>query len=197
MAHLFRFTTLLLLACLALGAPGCSRKSAEERGKEAADEKAGYVKGVGDSLRDKGREAAKSVGGGVVQVWDGFQEGVEETPNCQIDISPELADYGSEVTRIQLTSKGTVNAYLISKKPLNRSLRLKALDKDNREIGRAEAIVDFPADHAGFIDFEFDPRTPMSMVKGFEMSVTATPATTGGSMEQHPVADDAENTAPK
>jgi hypothetical protein len=169
-----RIAAALVALSMVLGT-GCKRKTAEERGKAAADEKAGFVKGVGDSLKDKGREAAQSMGGGVVQVWDGFKEGVEGTPVGQVRITPELEGYGAQTTRVQLTSGGVINAYVIAEKPFKRELRLKALDKDDREIGRARAVVDFPADHAEYVDFEFDERTPMSQVTCFEMSVGPIP----------------------
>ena len=152
---------------------GCRKKSAEEKGRDAADEKAGFIKGVGDSLQGKGREAAQSMGGGVVQVWDGLKEGVEGTALEEVNISPELQMLGGQVTRVQLTSGGVISAYLIASKPIKQSLRLKALDKDGREIGRAEALVDFPADHAAYVDFQFDERTPMATVVCFEMTLGA------------------------
>ena len=126
------------------------------------------------------------MGGGVVQVWGGFKEGVEGATVGQVQISPELASYGAQVTRVQLTNGGVINAYLIAEKPLKYELRLRALDKDDREIGRAKAVVDFPADHAEYVDFAFDERTPMSMVTCFEMSAGAVPPAEVGQVGQEP-----------
>jgi len=186
---------LVSFAFAMLATTGCRRKTAEERGKEAADEKAGFIKGVGDSLKGKGREAAQSMGGGVVQVWDGFKEGVEGTPLGLVRISPELEARGGQVTRVQLTSGGVINAYVIAEKPFKSQLRLRALDKEDREIGRAKAAVDFPGDHAEYVDFEFDQRTPMSMVTCFEMSVGPIPEMIEEGENQQPGAANPDSAA--
>ena len=148
----------------------CDKRTQEEKGKDAVSEKAGYLEGFGNELKESGRSAANSLSGGATEVWKGFSEGFESAPISELTITPELSNAGLTCTRLQLESKHTVNAYFIISRVLERELILTALDVDGVEIGRAKTIIRSPADEAGYADFTFDERTKMSFVKGFKLS---------------------------
>lgn len=168
--HLLRcLTATIALAGLCLS--GCQKKTAEERGKDAADEKAAYVKGVGDSLQGKGKEAAESIGGGLVKVWNGLNEGIEGKSASAVRMSPDLEKLGLKVTRAQLSPSGTVSVYIINRDALKKELRLCVFDKEGLEVGRACAVVDSPVDGANYVDFAFDKRVPMALVTALELGI--------------------------
>jgi hypothetical protein len=143
------------------------------------------LKGTGDSLQKNGRATGRSVGRGIGETLVGIQEGMEETAsniyaakdNFKVRVSPEFAPLGINITRVQMTRAGVVNAYLNVAQPFNRSLRLRALDKNNLEIGRSTVAVKFPADYAGYVDFPLDSRTPTGLIASFSFELAASTPT--------------------
>lgn len=59
--------------------------------------------------------------------------------------------------------------YTIFKQDYNGKLLVRALDKDNLEVGRATKTVNYKADQAEYIEFEFDKRTPINLVEYFTL----------------------------
>ncbi len=164
---------MVLTLAAAMLCVSCARKTAEERGKDAAGEKLGYAKGVGESLKTDGKDAAGSLTEGVGGVLEGFKGGLDKSMiAADIKVSEELAALGVQATRAQrLTGEDDpgrgLSVYVITDKGFDGSLRLKAFDAEDREIGRSSTKLQSDSDEASYVDFSFDERTPLGVAKYF------------------------------
>lgn len=159
-------TLLILLGLL----PACSQKTAEEKGKEMADEKIGMVKGIGESLKAGGKQAAESMAHGAGNTVQGIGAGMEASSSIAFKTSAELAQSGLGVSRIQWDStpdaaNGVVmNAYMNASKEAKGRATLFAYTKDNVEVGRTSHEINMAAGSAAYENFTFDKRTPRGSI---------------------------------
>jgi hypothetical protein len=94
-----------------------------------------------------------------------------------------LAPASVTVTRVERVIKNasgrTVSAYLVFDKPFAGLLEMRLYDRDDEkgvEVGRTLVAVNEPAG-ARYIDFTFDPRTPVHAAGAVRVkAVSATPA---------------------
>lgn len=91
-----RYVRLAALAAAILAAvlgtsTGCKRGTTEGNGEQAAEGGAGFIKKAGESLKEKGRDAAQSVENGAVQVWDEIKGTIE--PLSEQDIQQYIQAY--------------------------------------------------------------------------------------------------------
>jgi hypothetical protein len=167
--------SLLLVVTLA----SCKSKeeklqAAEDTGNTLAATKARLVKGVGEALQKEGKEAAEKVTQGVGEVVKGVGSGVEKgLLEVKLDVQKELGPKGLSATRATRGDQGAsahaVSIYLVLEKPLKTSLELRAFDEQDREVGRTQVALDEAKSTARYVDFAFDPRTPLLTVKRFEL----------------------------
>jgi hypothetical protein len=61
----------------------------------------------------------------------------------------------------QGTAAHTVTAYITFEKPFKGTLELRAYDATDAEVGRVKVEVDEKESGAHYVDFTFDPRTPL------------------------------------
>ncbi len=180
---------IVLFLCLSIGiyGAGCKKKTEEEKGKEITEKKIGYVKGVGEGLKEKGESAGESIGEGLSKTIKGIGKGVDKA--FEIDVRPnqKLQASGIKVTKAQTfmrdkegekktgeKEKG-ISVYIICEKGLNERLLLKAFDGKDEEIGRSSAKSDLK--DAGYIDFIFDDRVQLSDASYFTMEeIVTTPS---------------------
>ncbi len=160
---------------------GCTCKSREEKLKEAEDKgnllaatKAKVVKGVGDALKNEGKQAAESVSEGTGEVVKGLGKGLEKSLNeVKLAVASELGGKGINATRASREPSGAkqhvVSVYVVLDKPYAGPLELRAYGADKKEIGRAKVQVDEKEATARYVDFEFDPRTPLLTADHFEL----------------------------
>lgn len=171
---------LLILIAVSTSIAACDQRTAEEKGKAVAAEKAGYVKGIGEALKKEGEEAAQSLGEGVGKVVKSASAGVEGGySSFASTLSPETAAMGLNMTRAYLNTaaapsvdehkedagKHRVSTYLHATNGYSGKLSLTALDGRGQEIGRAVGEIQLGRGDAGYVDFLFDKRTPIMETK--------------------------------
>jgi hypothetical protein len=132
-------------ACLfVLLAAACDKRTPEEKGKDYAEEKLGFVEGASKVLEDKGKGIGQSVGKGVGDVVKGTGSGVKDV--IQSPVKVELgADLGSTGVKIMQAHEGDqkndtrgVVVYLDFPQAFAGRLRLHAVGADKADIGRAD-----------------------------------------------------------
>lgn len=184
----FVLSPLFFSLCIALSLSGCDKRTAEEKGRDKAAEKAGYVKGVGEALKKEGEEAAQSLGEGMGKVMKGTTSGLAGgLASYAIEVAPEATALGLSMTRAELRSLDAkkaegaakdakeesktypISAYVIAAKSYTGKLRLIALDSKKNEVGRAVVEVKMADQDAKYIDFAFDERTPVVQVKAVRL----------------------------
>lgn len=174
-----------LAAALALLLAACQSKedklkAAQESGKQLAEEKARMVQGIGEGLKNEGQGAAQAVSEGFGQLVKGVGAGVEKgLLQVKVGVQADLANKGLGVTRATLGEQGAANhavsLYVTLDKPLDAALELRSYDAEDREVGRATVSMKEAAPTAKYVDFAFDPRTPLLTAKRFELRESPKP----------------------
>ena len=144
----------LVLCALGLAALACDKRTPEEKGKDYAEEKLGFVEGAAKVLEDKGKGLGKSVGKGVGEVVRGTGSGVKDVvhPPVKVEVGSELVSSGIKVLQghegdASGNTRG-VAVYLDFPQRFEGRLRLHALGENNAELGRAD-ISDAVSQAAG------------------------------------------------
>ena len=172
----------ILCSLLPLALLACQKKTAEERGADAANEKIGYVQGIGNALQTKGQDAAHALGAGVGQVAKGTGGGLEAGfAEFAVRLAPSATQKGLKINNARRNGESSpivdekssavteggkvVTAYLLAGSTLIKTkVRLLALDKTDKELGRASVNLELAAGDAKYVDFKFDSRTPLNEV---------------------------------
>jgi hypothetical protein len=176
--------TAVALAVAALALPGCKRKTKEEVLQGAEDKTrfetekvARQAQGIGEGLQGAGKKGARSLSKGVGDVFRGTAQGFDESlAAVTVKPGPGLAEAGLQVDRAARRPDAvpTVTVYVQSARAFAGTLQLRALDDGGREVGRARADLEQDAEEAGYVDFAFDPRSPLTAVTTFEVAVRST-----------------------
>jgi hypothetical protein len=125
-------------------AAACDKRTAEEKGKDYAEEKLGFVEGAAKVLEDKGKGLGKSVGKGVGDVVKGTGSGVKDVvhPPVKVELGSELASSGIKILQAHegdaLGDTRGVLVYLDFPQRFEGRLRLHAVGEKQAELGRAE-----------------------------------------------------------
>ena len=167
---------LVVSACLVAGCKDRDEKlkAAEEKGNLLAATKAKMVKGVGEVLKNEGKEAAEVVSEGTGEVVKamgiGFDKSLEQV---KLTVPEPTTARGVSATRASRNNDGVkkhaISVYLKVEKAFTGPLELRAFDRQNQEIGRARVELDEKAPTAKYVDFDFDPRTPLLTADHFEL----------------------------
>ena len=175
---------LAILALTAVLFSACLCKSREEKLKDSEDEgnllvatKARLLKGAGDAVKKEGKEAAESVAEGTGEVFKGLGKGLEKgLLEVKVKSHDSVAANGLAVTRAARgedgTATNTITAYITFDKAFAGALEVRVYDNEQREVGRAKADVEEKESGAKYVDFTFDPRTPLMTAAGFELRAT-------------------------
>jgi hypothetical protein len=170
------FVTLLVAVSLLAGCKSREEKleTAEEEGNLLAATKAKLVKGVGEAMKKEGKEAAQVVSEGTGEVVKAVGTGFDKSlSQVKLNTVADLAPKGISATRAARATEGagvsTVTVYVILDKPYTGPLELRAYDVQSQEVGRAKVSVDEKESTARYVDFHFDPRTPMLTADHFEL----------------------------
>ncbi len=153
-----------------LAITGCSRQTAEEKGKELATEKIDMVKGIGDALQEKGSEAAKSVAHGAGNVLQGANTGLEEAFEWKIVQADAMSKNGLTISRVQHGKPGeksskTVDIYVVANADANGSLSMVAYDVAKREVVRTKIDLKMGAKDGRYETLELDERTDLGAIR--------------------------------
>lgn len=176
----------LVVLTAALAVSAC--KSREEKLQAAEDEgnllvaaKAKLIKGAGEAVKKEGKEAAEAVAAGTGELVKGLGAGIEKSLK-EVTVKPHesLATSGITATRATRGEDGTkahtVTAYLSFEKPWTGALEMRAFDEQDREVGRVKVEVEEKEATAHYVDFTFDPRTPLLTAHHFDVRATEKPA---------------------
>lgn len=150
------------------------KQQAEDEGNILVETKARFIKGIGDGLKGEGKDAAESISEGAGEVYGGLNEGFDASlVKVTVKLDPRLDPFVS-LGRCgkhsnDSTQKTDLIVYTIFKQDYNGKLLVRALDKDNLEVGRATKTVNYKADQAEYVEFEFDKRTPINLVEYFTL----------------------------
>lgn len=173
-----RFALPMLLSTAVLFA-GCKTReeklaAAEEEGNLLVATKAKALEGFGKALGSEGRDAAKVLSAGTGEVVKaagaGFDESLEQV---KLVVHPDLQPRGLAATRAAIErtpeKRHSVAVYVIVDKPYSGPIELRAYDAKNQEIGRTKVALDEKESTARYVDFAFDPRTPLLTAGHFEL----------------------------
>lgn len=171
-----RLIALIVFTSLATGCKSREEKlqAAEEQGNLLAATKAKMVKGVGEALKNEGKEAAQAVTEGAGEVVKAVGTGFDKSlGQVKFAAHQELGAKGIGATRAArgetAAAQHTVTVYVTLDKPYTGPLELRAFDNANQEIGRVKVDVDEKSSTARYVDFTFDPRTPILTADHFEL----------------------------
>lgn len=82
----------------------------------------------------------------------------------------EAALQGTRALRLkEPTGVHGITVYLVADRTYSGGLELRALDEKGLEVGRSRATLRMDAGSARFVDFLFDPRTPLDEVAAAEL----------------------------
>jgi len=163
-----------LLATLSVG---CDRRTPEEKGKDYAEQKLGFVEGAAKVLEEKGKGLGKSVGKGVGEVVKGTGSGVKDVvhPPVKVELGSELGGSGIKVLQghegdASGNTRGVV-VYLDFSQGFEGRLRLHALGERNAELGRAELpeALSLPAGSQKNLTFPFPSDMRLSQVQSYSL----------------------------
>jgi hypothetical protein len=168
------------LLCVAFGlALACDKRTPEEKGKDYAEQKLGFVEGAAKVLEDKGKGLGQSVGKGVGGVVRGTGAGVKDVvhPPVKVDVGTELSTSGIKVLQghegdASGNTRGVV-VYLEFPQKFEGKLRLHAMGENNAELGRAELTdaVSQPSGSQKNFTFPFPGDMRLSAVTGYVLHV--------------------------
>lgn len=172
-------TAFAALAFFALFLVSCSSKEdkkqrSEEEGNILVETKARFIKGIGDGLKGEGKDAAESISEGAGEVYNGLNTGFDASlVKVNVKLDPRLEPFLSlgrcGKSTNDSTRRSNLVIYGIFKQDYNGKLLVRALDKDNLEVGRATQTVNRKTDDAEYLEFEFDKRTPINLVEYFTL----------------------------
>lgn len=106
----------------------------------------------------------QKVGEGSSEFFHGVKQGINQTLQCQVDISTSLKQKGIEAGKFDVRDtsgniENVLSIYLIFNKDFNQNITAKVFDKDGKEYGRSTMTVAGKVGEAKFFDFIFDKRT--------------------------------------
>lgn len=161
----------LLLAGIALTA--CESRTAEQIGAAEAEKKLGLIKGASDVVVKDGEMTAEAVAQGLGKLVTGFGSGLDKSfDEVEITLSDTIAPTVLDATRAQRMNasqgKNGLHVYLASQDGYTGGLRLIALS-GGREIGRSDLDVKLDKGDAQYVDFVFDERTELGIVKSYRL----------------------------
>jgi hypothetical protein len=131
--------------------------------------------GCGKQEDSAAKQAGKTVGKSVTDFAAGIGKGMDSSLLVNVSVAPDMEPQGLSITTAKWTTvegnKKAVSIYVISKNAFTGTLVAKALSKEDKEIGRALAEVDFSADDAKFTIFKFDEETDTQLVDKYVVGI--------------------------
>ncbi|WP_052466943.1 hypothetical protein [Psychroserpens damuponensis] len=104
------------------------------------------------------------VGKSATEFVEGISEGIDETLEAKIKLSPLLVENGLATGKFEITDNplggkdNLLTLYLIFNRDFNEILRIKVYDKNGLETGRAKLEINEIKGDAGYFDFTFGKR---------------------------------------
>lgn len=140
------YNTLLALMLLSIPVAGCegTKKVVEKTGVEIGDTTASFFIGLGK----------------------GFQ--VKRELETEMSIAAQY--HGLDVTTAYPTESG-ITIYMTSENKFPNTVVVKALDEDEKEIGRATCTPNFKQDDANYLDLSFPEQMQITEVREYLVDV--------------------------
>jgi hypothetical protein len=178
-----RSIRVLLSAALVLAISGCSEKEPTdyEKGKDEATKKLDYAQGAGEVLHDKGGSVGRTAGDGVGSLLRGIGTGVVDVvyPPVKVNATPELAAAGIAINKCTEGNGSDVELTAAFYKVYKGRIQMKAFDKGNVELGRAESkTINQPPGSLLSVTFSFPSTLRLSDIAYVALVLLATPAVT-------------------
>lgn len=178
MKNINKFLTAAIAVCLV----ACSSheekvKEEHDAGKEKVEEKAALVEGIGEGLKTSGKDAISALTEGVGSVVKGAEEGFDKgltKVNLKADTS--VAVFGMKVGKCgkyfsDSLKTNVVSVYTIFEENVNTEVVMIATDADKTEVGRSTVKVNEKEGTTKYIDYAFDKRVNIDIVKEFKLAV--------------------------
>jgi hypothetical protein len=173
-----------IIFALAISLCLCACSSHEEKvkeehnaGKEKVEEKAALIDGIGEGLKSSGKDAISSLSEGVGSVIKGAEEGFDKSltkVNLKADTSVSV--YGMKIGKSgkyfsDSLKTNVVSVYTIFEENVNTEVVMVATDAEKMEVGRASVKVNEKEGTTKYIDYAFDKRVNIDIVKEFKLAV--------------------------
>ena len=151
---------------------GCDQRTPEEKGKDYAEDKIGFVEGAADVLADRGKKVGETLGKGVGDLIKGAGSSTKDVlyPPVKVKVSESLVKQGIAINKAH-EGKDSVEhkevvVFLSFGNAFDGRLRLEAFDANGVKMGRAE-LADNISQAAGSVaqyEFKFPADIRMSQV---------------------------------
>ncbi|MBH1433456.1 hypothetical protein I5U42_19365 [Stenotrophomonas maltophilia] len=118
------------------------------------------------------QKAGSAISGTAADFVAGLGEGVDKRMSVTLQADPGLAARGLTVTLGKSRGMGSKDAavYVVADKAFKGKLVARALDADGTEIGRAAAEVEFAADDARYVTFQFNEEMDSQLVRSYAVA---------------------------
>ncbi|HSC88338.1 MAG TPA: hypothetical protein VLC09_13745 [Polyangiaceae bacterium] len=173
--------TAALLAALALAA--CDRRTAEEKGRDYAEDKLDFAQGAADTLKEKGKTLGQTAGHGVGDLVKGVGSGVKDAARPEVPTQAEPAALAAGVS-VHHAQEGAldgdvrwIDTYVEFAKVFQGRLELLAFDAAGQELGRGVLTdaLDLPAGSREQLSFRFSATVRFSHVTRYTLRFLAGP----------------------
>ncbi len=152
-------------------------KEEHDKGKEMVEEKSSMVKGIGEGLTTSGKDAISALSEGVGSVIKGAEEGFDKSltkVNLKADTSVSV--YGMKIGKSgkyfsDSLKTNVVSVYTIFEEDVDHEVVMVATDAEKAEVGRSTVKVKEKEGTTKYIDYVFDKRVNIDIVKEFKLSV--------------------------
>lgn len=149
---------------------GCSRQTAEEKGKEMATAKIDLVKGVGEALKEKGSQAAESLAQGTGKVLQGAGDGFDNAFEWKLANAPGMGSAGLSVPRVgkaasHASEGNAIDVYVVAEREAVGMLSMTAYDAKHREVARMSKELKVGARSSTYETLVLDERVPVSSIR--------------------------------
>ncbi|MDF1562820.1 MAG: hypothetical protein P1V51_07240 [Deltaproteobacteria bacterium] len=179
------FLTLCPLIALAV-VPGCDDRSAEEKGRDYADEKIGFAEGAAKVLEEKGKGLGTSAAKGVGDLVKGAGSAVKDTVNPPVEVSLSEGLQSSGLKVLEAHEGATtpeareVVVSLAFEQAYPGRLVLLALGEEGAEAARAAtpANLEQAPGSQQVLTFGFPPDTRLSKIGGYRLEELAAKSVT-------------------
>lgn len=167
----------ILLALFALQNSACDDRTPEEKGRDYADEKLGFVEGATDELSARGKKIGTGLGKGVGELVKGTGSAVKDVahPPVALKLDQGAKEAGLEVAAANeggdLADAREVVVHLSSKKELQKGARLSAFEAGKLRAHSSVEKVDLTAGGSQVLKFKFDSSVRLSKMESFVLGL--------------------------
>jgi hypothetical protein len=168
--------TTILSALLLLTTVACDKRTPEEKGRDYADEKLGFVEGATGELQKRGKDIGTGLGKGVGDLVKGTGSAVKDVahPPVKVVLSKEVAEAGLSVGQANEGSDAgnvrEVIVHLKAKKPFSGKLTLEGKGEGNIEVRTIDAHgAELASEGTQIVHFAFDQSVRLSKISEFTL----------------------------